>query len=65
MVYPAKRNGERGHVVLRAAPILGAIDGIRGGAFYDSYWLMRCASRFRGSPYFRVRGIDFRAAMRP
>jgi formylglycine-generating enzyme required for sulfatase activity len=38
---------------------------VRGGAFSDSAWLVRCASRFGDSPFSRLRFYGFRVVVVP
>ncbi len=38
---------------------------LRGGAFYSSEWLVRCASRYRGDPGPRYGDVGFRCVVAP
>jgi formylglycine-generating enzyme required for sulfatase activity len=33
---------------------------LRGGAFYNAAWFVRCAYRYWGDPYSRLMGCGFR-----
>jgi formylglycine-generating enzyme required for sulfatase activity len=38
---------------------------LRGGAFNDDAWFVRCAVRFRDHPNYRLRSVGFRVAVSP
>jgi formylglycine-generating enzyme required for sulfatase activity len=54
-------NSEDGRENLKA----GDLRVVRGGAFYDGAWYVRCACRLGDSPFYRRRDYGFRVVVAP
>jgi formylglycine-generating enzyme required for sulfatase activity len=62
-----EKMGESGYEDYRSDIALegSAVHVVRGGAFYDSEFLVRCASRFSWPPRYRYGILGFRVVVSP
>jgi formylglycine-generating enzyme required for sulfatase activity len=61
--YPTDDAGHARRENLEAPKDVGRV--LRGGAFGDGHWFVRCAARGSYDPYDRLRNFGFRVVVRP